>query len=126
MTWYSKNKWDTAKKTVYGNKMYDSKFEASCAFDLDVRVAAKEITHYDTQVRIPLEVKGYKICDYYIDFVAYRTDGVTEYIEAKGLPSDVWKVKWKLFEAIYSDKPDVELIVIWQKTPIKFIRRKKV
>lgn len=126
MTWYSKQKWTTAKKTVYGGKMYDSKYEASCAFDLDMRVAAKEITHYDTQVRIPLEVNGYKICDYYIDFVAYRKDGVTEYIEAKGRSMPVWALKWKLFEALYSEKPDVELIVLWQKTPKRIRRIKKV
>lgn len=91
-----------------------------------MRIKAGEIMHYDRQVKIPLDFNGYHIANYYIDFVAYRTDGVTEYIEAKGMPSEVWRLKWKLFEALYGDLPDVELYVIWQKSGYKVNKLKKI
>lgn len=100
------------KSTVFEGKRYDSKFEAKVAQDLAWRVKAKELTHFDTQVTIPLVVNGMKICTYRIDFVAYRTDGITEYIEAKGYETPLWKFKWSLFEALWKDEKDCELIVI--------------
>jgi hypothetical protein len=88
-----------------------SKLEADVAWQLDMRIKAKEVKSYERQVRIPLNVKGKHVCDYIIDFVVKRTDGVTEYLEAKGFATDVWNLKWKLFSALYEDKKNVELIV---------------
>lgn len=108
----------SAKKSEYKGSVYDSKFEAQVAFDLDMMLKAGEIIKWERQVKIPLEVNGYVVCDYYIDFIVYR-DGETEYIEAKGYPTPVWKLKWKLFEALYT-KPGNKLTVIQQgkfKTP---------
>ena len=107
-------KYTSAKKTKYGDSVYDSKFEAGVAQELTFRQAAGELLSFEKQVRIPLVVNGYQIADYYIDFVAYRKDGVTEYIEAKGWPTPIWRMKWAIFEALYSDLADVELRVIWQ------------
>jgi hypothetical protein len=103
---------------------YDSKFERTIAQELELRVKAGELKSFDEQVKIPLIVEGYKVCDYKIDFVAYRTDGVTEYIEAKGFPTQVFKIKWKLFEALYGNKEKTELIIIWQGKQMKFKRTK--
>jgi hypothetical protein len=103
---------------------YDSIFERSIAQELELRVRAGELKSFDEQVNIPLIVDGYKVCNYKIDFVAYRTDGVTEYIEAKGYPTQVWCLKWKLFEALYGNKKNTELIVIWQGKSKKFKRTK--
>lgn len=100
------------KTIMYKNHKYDSKFEAKNAMELDYRVIAGELTHWDRQVKISLDVNGYHIANYFIDFVAYRTDGVTEYIEVKGFETDVWKIKWKLFEALMKEKKNVELIII--------------
>lgn len=124
--YYVKNKWAIAKKQEYNGFQYDSKFEAGIAQDLDLRVKAGELTHYDKQKKIELIVNGYIIATYIIDFVAYHTDGTIEYIEAKGLASEVWKIKWKLFEALYSDKPDTLLTIIFQgKTWKPRLRKKK-
>ena len=121
-----KNKWGTAKKSEFGGSIYDSKFEASCAADLELLKKAGEITRWERQVKIPLEVNGYLIANYYIDFVSYHKDGTVEYIEAKGYATPVWRMKWKLFEALYADKPGVILTVIKQKNNFTLRKLKKV
>ena len=91
----------------------DSKFEASKAQDLELLKKAGEIKDFTEQVKIPLVVNGFHICNYYIDFVVDHNDGETEYIETKGYATDVWKLKWKLFEALY-DVPGNKLTVEFQ------------
>ena len=107
----------TQRNRYYSTKKYngyDSKFEGGKAQELELLKKAKQIKDYQTQVKIPLEVNGYHICNYYIDFVIEHLDGMTEFLECKGFSTDVWKLKWKLFEAIYSDKPNVKLTVEYQ------------
>lgn len=120
------SKWTTAKKQEYKGERYDSGFEARHAMDLDILLKAKKIKDWQRQVKIPLQVNGYHICNYYIDFVVQHLDGSTEYIECKGWASDLWKLKWKLFEALYSDKPDVKLTVIKQENNFTLRKLKKV
>lgn len=107
-------KWTTAKKQEYNGFRYDSGFEASYAMELDLRVKAKDIERYDRQVNLSLEVNGYAVCTYRIDFIIHHLDGTLEYVECKGYQTDVWKLKWKLFEALYTDKPDVKLTIVQQ------------
>ena len=126
MTYLSSSKWTTAKSTKYCGRMYDSKFEASVAQELDFRKSAGEIESWEAQKTLDLVVNGYKIGTYRIDFVAYRKDGVTEYIEAKGWSTPFWKMKWAIFEAMMSEITDVELRVIWQKTGSKLRKIKKL
>ena len=117
---YTEKKWKYYKsRAKYGNKsaeydgkMYHSKFESKVAQDLDLRKAAGELTEIQRQVKISLDVNGFHICNYYIDFVVTRQDGIKEYIEVKGFPTELWKFKWKLLEALYRDKPGIEMIVI--------------
>lgn len=92
----------------------DSKFEAGKAQDLEFLVRAGEIKEFKEQVKIPLIVNDLVVCDYYIDFVVTHNDGTVEYIETKGYATDVWKLKWKLFEALYSGDPNVVLTVEYQ------------
>jgi hypothetical protein len=109
-----KKKWTTAKSTEYKGHRYDSKFEASYAADLDLLVRAGKVKSWERQVKIPLEVNGYHICNYFIDFIVYHADGIIEYVECKGVAFPVWAIKWKIFEALYSEKPDVKLTVVQQ------------
>jgi len=101
-----------AKTTVYGGLVYHSKKEAAYAAELDIRLKAKEIKGWKRQVRIPLEVNGFHIANYYIDFVVTYKDGTIEYVEVKGFETDVWRMKWRLFEALYSHMPNVRLTVV--------------
>ena len=91
----------------------DSKFEAGKAQELELLKKAGEIVGFQEQVKLPLEVNGYHICNYYIDFVVDHNDGTIEYIETKGWATDVWKLKWKLFESLY-DVPGNKLTVEYQ------------
>ena len=99
------------KHTQYAGHSYMSKLEADVAWQLDMRIKTGEVKSYQRQVRIPLEVKGKHICDYIIDFVVKCTDGTTEYLEAKGFETEVWRLKWKIFSALYENKKNVRLIV---------------
>lgn len=121
-----KTKWSTAKKQTYNNQKYDSGFEAGYAAELDLRVKAKDIKSWERQVKIPLDVNGYHIANYYIDFIIHHLDGITEYVETKGYATDVWRMKWKIFEALYGDKPDVVLTVVKQANNFNLRKLKKV
>lgn len=93
---------------------FDSNFEAGKAQELELLKKAGEIKDFETQKVLDLIVNGYLVCTYKIDFVIHHNDGVTEYLETKGYATDTWKLKWKLFEALYSDLPDVKLTVEYQ------------
>ena len=108
-------KWGRAKKSTYDGKKYDSKFEASYARELTMRQKAGEIQGFDTHVRLPLEVNGYHIADYYIDFVVHHNDGTIEYVETKGVSTAVWVLKFKILEAMTSGDPNISLTLVQQK-----------
>ena len=101
-----------AKKTVFGGFKYDSKKEARYAQDLDLMLKAGEIKSVQRQVRIPLDVNGYHIANYYIDFLVTHKDDSLEYVEVKGFETEVWRLKWKLFEALYGSLPNITLTVV--------------
>ena len=84
MPWYQKTKWSTAKKTEYNGISYDSKFESSVAYELDMRLKAKEIAKVEPHYRIPIVVNGYKVWDYICDFKVTHNDGSIEWVESKG------------------------------------------
>ena len=92
----------------------DSKFEAGKAQELELLKKAGKIKDFNEQVKIPLVVNGLIICNYYIDFLVEHLDGTLEYVETKGYATEVWKLKWKLFEALFSQDPNVKLTVEYQ------------
>lgn len=106
-----------AHSTEYGGVIYHSKKEAGYAQTLDTLKKAtypsERVVSWERQVKIALDVNGEHICNYYIDFVAQMADGSTQYIEVKGFETEVWRLKWKLFEAIYKkEHPELDLIII--------------
>ena len=104
-----------AKKTTYNNHKYDSKYEASVAEDLDLRLRVGEVKEVQRQIKIPLEAYGKHIFNYYIDFIAIHNDGHKEYIEAKGQETDLWKAKWKMLEAkLATEEPASEMTLLKQ------------
>jgi hypothetical protein len=113
MTYFQvkQNKYN-AKTSIYKNLSYDSKKEAGYAAELDLRVMAHDIKSWTRQIKIPLDVGKYHICNYYIDFVITHNDDSIEYVEVKGFETAVWKLKWKLFEALYGEDPNVTLTVV--------------
>ena len=90
-----------AKKQTYNGYNYDSIKEAEYAEGLDWRIKAKEVKSWTRQHKFELRVEGVLIAKYYIDFRVVLTNGQIEYHECKGFPTDLWKLKWKMTEALF-------------------------
>lgn len=90
-----------ARQTEYGGVVYHSQKEADYAAELDLRLKAKDTEKGERQVRVPLNVNGHHIADYYWDFVVYLKNGKKQWVEVKGFETEVWRLKKKLFEAAY-------------------------
>ena len=105
-----------AKKTLYNGITYHSKFEAEYAQKLDWRVKAKDINSWDRQIKIPLDVNGKHICNYFIDFIIIHNDGKPEMVEIKGMETATWKLKFKLFLAIHKKEHPEWLITVVKRT----------
>ena len=88
---------------MYNGYNYDSKLEASYAIELDWQVKAGQIKKVERQFKIDLSINGVHICNYYIDFKIIYPDDHEEYHEVKGFATDLWKIKWKLAQAIYPE-----------------------
>ena len=93
---------------------YDSKFEAGYAQELELRIKAKDIKGFEAHKKVPLTVNGFTVCDYYIDFIVEHNDGTLEYVETKGFATPIWKLKWKLFCALYEEKEGIKISLIMQ------------
>lgn len=105
------NKYGAIKQTYQGYS-YMSKKEAAKAMELDMLVKAGEIKGWERQKKIELKGEnGGHVCNYYIDFVVEHKDGVIEFIEVKGFKTDVWKLKWKLFEDKYGSDCNYKLSI---------------
>ncbi len=101
-----------AQRSEFQGVTYASKMECNYAAELELRRRAGEITEIRRQVRIPLDVNGRHICNYVIDFVVTLADGTIEYVEVKGFETDMWRFKWKIFEALYDSLPGVRLTIV--------------
>ena len=109
----------------YNGVVYHSKLESAYAKELDLRKRGHDIKDWQRQVRLDLKVNGKHITNYYIDFVIIHNDGSKEYVEVKGYETEVWKMKWKILEAIFDDEiredPDDRLTVMKQSS-MRFYR----
>ena len=97
------------KRAVHGGRLYHSKKEADYARELDLRVRAKELKSWRRQVPFRLCVNGRLVCTYILDFEETDTNDNVSYTEVKGYETDVWRLKWILFEALY---PDVQRRIV--------------
>lgn len=62
---------------------------------------AGEITNLQCQVRFPLPVNGDLVCTYVADFTYRTKEGIDVVTDAKGVMTDVYKIKKKLMWSIY-------------------------
>lgn len=115
MTWQQRrfSKYNNVRQD-YNGVFYDSKAEAARAMELDLLVKGKAIKSWERQRKISLDVNGYHIANYYIDFVIHENDGTETWEEVKGFATEVWRLKWKLCEALYGDDENVKLVVLKQ------------
>ena len=85
---------------TYKGIVYDSKAEAKRAFELDMLKAAGKVMWWERQIAFPLLVEGKLICKFVVDFEVHAP---TEkyYEEIKGWETPEYKLKLKLFKALY-------------------------
>lgn len=137
MVYFVKNKWSNAKKTKVGDTVYDSRFEANYAAELNLRKVAKEIKDWETQVTLDLICNGFKVGTYKIDFVVYYDKDTIGLEETKGLASPLWKYKWKILETmVMSNHPyldekfgknkEYKMLVIQQRSNWRIPKVKKL
>lgn len=108
----TKNKYN-AKGQEYNGHWYHSKKEARYAEELDWLVKGKKIRSWERQVKVELKVNGKLICNYYCDFKVIDNEGGVQFHEVKGLSTDTFILKWKLFQALIDEiSPGAELIII--------------
>lgn len=113
MVWYAKNKYKNIRQTFQGYS-YMSRSEAQYAAELDMRKKAKDIKEWTRQIRIPLKIYGLTICNIVVDFQVTHNDGSIELVEYKGFSTDLWKIKWKMLQAIYGkEHPEIKLTVVY-------------
>ena len=102
------------KKTQIDMYVFDSAKEAKRYIELKLLERAGEISNLELQPRFLLQEsfkkngKTYRKIDYVADF-KYIEKGKTKVEDVKGLQTDVFKIKHKLFEKKY---PDLELRII--------------
>ena len=109
-----KSKYNNKKVIVDGIK-FDSKKEAEYYCQLKLLKQAGKIKDIGLQQRFVLQpgfkkngVK-YQPITYIADFVITNNDGTTEVVDIKGVETQVFKIKKKLFEYMY---PDLSLKVV--------------
>ena len=84
---------------VYNGFTYASKLEARYAQDLDWQMRFGDVKSWERQWKLELKVHGKRVCYYYIDFRVVMKDGSIEYVETKGYPTELWKLKWNILLA---------------------------
>lgn len=106
------NKYSNVLQT-YNGRSYRSKKEAAYAMELDIRKKGKDITDWEYEPRIELKGEnGAVVAHYKVDFKLYHKDGSIEYVEVKGFETDVWRLKWKLFEDKFGHDHNIKLTIV--------------
>jgi len=95
-----------AIKTEYGGSKYDSKFEASVAHDLDLRLKAGEIKDWDRQFKVEMwayNCHGDRVLkvSHKVDFRVHEHDGSYTLLEAKGIETADYKMRREWLELFW-------------------------
>ena len=100
---YKPNKYK-AIKTLFDGVVFDSKLEAGEYEDLKLLQAAGEISDLDIQHDLVLKVNDKQVCIYIADFFYFDVKEKKWVVsDAKGILTDVFKLKWKLAQALYPE-----------------------
>lgn len=91
----------SAKRTVYGDRRYDSKLEATVAAELDLELRAGTVAKVEPQKTFELRVEGRIVARHRVDFLVTMPDGSQKVVEAKGFATEVWRIKRELFIALF-------------------------
>ena len=102
------------RKIVVDNIKFDSNLEATRYKELKLLLRAGEISNLELQPRFLLQDsfkkngRTFRKIEYIADF-QYIENGKTIVEDVKGIQTDVFKLKYKIFEKVY---PDLTLKII--------------
>lgn len=102
------------RKIVVDNIKFDSNLEATRYKELKLLLRAGEISNLELQPRFLLQDslkkngRTFRKIEYVADF-KYIENGKTIVEDVKGIQTDVFKLKYKIFEKVY---PDLTLKII--------------
>lgn len=122
--WYlrQRNKYGN-KKTIFEGRKYDSGLEAGVAQDISLLFKSGEITKVEPQKTFGLYAKNEtRICNHRVDFLLTFKDGHQEVWEAKGMETEVWRLKKNMFCDNY---PDIPYMVITAKKTYFYKNKKR-
>lgn len=94
-------KFNSTKTIGADGRMYHSKAERDRAIVLQGMEKNKELYHLKYQVPFPLKVKDALICKYFADFTYVKEGGEYVVEDVKGVITKEFRIKAKLFEALY-------------------------
>ena len=107
INWRSRGNKYHARKVKLDGYTFDSQGEARRYQDLKLLERQGRTFSLTIHPRYDLKVAGKKICTYVADF-AYRDEGNNRRVEDfKGVLTPVFKIKWKLFEALFDIKIEI-------------------
>lgn len=91
-----------------------SRGEARWCEQLELRRKSGEFKRFEVEKNYRLEINGVLICNHKPDFTIYPTDDNNNFWieEYKGFPTDLWKMKMKIFKALF---PRVDYVVIFHR-----------
>jgi hypothetical protein len=93
-----------AIKTKVDGVMFDSRLESQWYVYLKILGTAGQIKDLELQKEFVLAVAGKQICIYIADYFFYDLKlGKSVVGDAKGVKTDVFKLKWKLMQALYPE-----------------------
>lgn len=94
-----------AQKTTYNGQIFDSKKEATRAYELNALLRQKEIASFERQIKFDITINGMKVCTYIADFRVVYPDGHVEIEDVKGYKKgsaySVFRLKKKLMKATH-------------------------
>lgn len=96
------------KRTEVDNISFHSRKEAARYKELCILLRIGQIKDLQLQPRFPLYVNNVKICTYVADFRYTTADGKTVIEDAKGMATQTYKLKRKLFDVLYAPLRIVE------------------
>lgn len=127
----SRSKYGNISQT-YEGRTYHSKFEASIARDLDIaRKAAdprEKVVDWTPQYKVELRspTTGKLMAKYYCDFFVEYADGRKELLEAKGMETEVYRLKRRMLEELWlPEHPDIEYRVVKEKADKEWLRQQR-
>lgn len=107
-----------SKKTTLDGHTFDSKAEGNYYLLLKEKQRIGEIQSFTLQPRYTLQDKfrkngnAYRKIEYVADFEVINLDRSIEVIDVKGVKTEAFKIKHKLFEKVY---PDLTLTIVGGK-----------